>query len=57
MDVLTEELVIAGVDAVPLRTRILALGLEVDRLVPVHGAPIGGEHLEAAFRRRALQVD
>lgn len=53
LDVLTDKLVIAGVDAEPLHRKILELGLEVDRFVPVHGTPISGEELEAAFGRRA----
>ncbi len=53
MDVLTEELVIAGVDAVPMRRKIRELGLKVERFVPVHGLPISGEQLEAAYRIRA----
>ena len=56
MDVLTEELVIAGVDAVPLRARIRELGLEVSRFVPVHGVPITGAQFEQAFAIRAKYV-
>jgi glyoxylase-like metal-dependent hydrolase (beta-lactamase superfamily II) len=52
MDVLTEELVIAGVDAVPMLRKIRELGLDVQRFVPVHGLPITGEQLAAAFRKR-----
>ncbi|HSC08457.1 MAG TPA: MBL fold metallo-hydrolase, partial [Steroidobacteraceae bacterium] len=37
MDVLTDELVIAGVDSVPMLARIRELGLEIDHVVPVHG--------------------
>ena len=46
LDVLTEELVIAGVDAVPMRRKIRELGLDVQRFVPVHGLPITGEQLK-----------
>jgi hypothetical protein len=53
MDVLTEELVIAGVDAVPMREKIQQLGLQVEQFVPVHGFPITGEQLEQAYRIRA----
>jgi dienelactone hydrolase/glyoxylase-like metal-dependent hydrolase (beta-lactamase superfamily II) len=56
LDVLTEQLVIAGVDAVPLRARVRELGLDVQRFVPVHGLPITGEQLEAAYRIRAKYV-
>lgn len=57
MDVLTEELVIAGVDAVPMRRKIRELGLDVQRFVPVHGLPITGEELAAAYRIRAKYLD
>jgi dienelactone hydrolase/glyoxylase-like metal-dependent hydrolase (beta-lactamase superfamily II) len=53
MDVLTEELVIAGVDAVPMRQKIRELGLDVQRFVPVHGLPITGKQFEAAYQIRA----
>jgi hypothetical protein len=53
MDVLTEELVIAGVDSVPMLATIRELGLEVDRFVPVHGVPISGEQFRKAFALRA----
>jgi glyoxylase-like metal-dependent hydrolase (beta-lactamase superfamily II)/dienelactone hydrolase len=53
LDVLTEELVIAGVDAVPMRRKMRELGLDVQRFVPVHGLPITGEQLEGAYRIRA----
>jgi glyoxylase-like metal-dependent hydrolase (beta-lactamase superfamily II) len=53
MDVLTEELVIAGVDSVPMLAAIRELGLEVDRFVPVHGVPISGEQFRKAFALRA----
>lgn len=56
MDVLTEELVIAGVDAVPMRRKIRELGLDVERFVPVHGLPITGEQLEAAYGIRAKYI-
>jgi glyoxylase-like metal-dependent hydrolase (beta-lactamase superfamily II)/dienelactone hydrolase len=56
LDVLTEELVIAGADAVPLRRKMRELGLDVQRFVPVHGLPITGEQLEAAYRVRAKYV-
>lgn len=56
LDVLTEQLVIAGVDAVPLRAKIRELGLDVQRFVPVHGLPITGEQLDAAYRIRAKYV-
>jgi hypothetical protein len=56
MDVLTDQLVIAGVDAMRMRARIQQLGLEVERLVPVHGAPIGGAQLERAYAVRAKYV-
>lgn len=57
LDVLTDELVIAGVDAVPVRRTIRELGLDVQRFVPVHGVPISGEQLEAAYRIRAKYMD
>ena len=53
MDVLTEELVIAGVDAAPMRQKIQQLGLQVEHFVPVHGSPITGEQFEQAYRIRA----
>lgn len=56
MDVLTEDLVIAGVDAVPMRRKIDELGLDVQRFVPVHGLPISGEQFDAAYRIRAKYV-
>jgi glyoxylase-like metal-dependent hydrolase (beta-lactamase superfamily II)/dienelactone hydrolase len=56
LDVLTEDLVIAGVDAVPMRKKIDELGLDVERFVPVHGLPITGEQLAAAYRIRAKYV-
>jgi len=56
LDVLTEELVIAGTDAVPLRQKIRELGLEVQRFVPVHGLPISGEQFAAGYRVRAKYV-
>jgi glyoxylase-like metal-dependent hydrolase (beta-lactamase superfamily II)/dienelactone hydrolase len=56
LDVLTEELVIAGVDAVPMRKKIDELGLAVERFVPVHGLPITGEQLQGAYRIRAKYV-
>jgi glyoxylase-like metal-dependent hydrolase (beta-lactamase superfamily II) len=56
LDVLTEDLVIAGVDAVPMRKKIDELGLDVERFVPVHGVPITGEQLAAAYRIRAKYV-
>jgi dienelactone hydrolase/glyoxylase-like metal-dependent hydrolase (beta-lactamase superfamily II) len=56
LDVLTEELVIAGTDAVPLRQKIRELGLDVQRFVPVHGLPISGEQFEAGYRIRAKYV-
>jgi hypothetical protein len=57
LDVLTEQLVIAGADAVPMRAKIRELGLDVQRFVPVHGLPITGEQLEAAYRIRAKYVN
>jgi glyoxylase-like metal-dependent hydrolase (beta-lactamase superfamily II) len=57
LDVLTQQLVIAGVDAVPLRAKIRELGLDVQRFVPVHGLPITGEQLDAAYRIRAKYVN
>jgi dienelactone hydrolase/glyoxylase-like metal-dependent hydrolase (beta-lactamase superfamily II) len=57
LDVLTEQLVIAGTDAVPLRRRIRELGLDVQRFVPVHGLPIDGEQFESAYRIRAKYVN
>lgn len=56
MDVLTDELVIAGVDAVPMRARMRQLGLQVERFVPVHGMPISGAQLEKAYEIRAKYV-
>jgi hypothetical protein len=56
MDVLTQELVIAGVDAVPMRRKIDQLGLDVARFVPVHGPPISGEQFAGAYRIRAKYV-
>ena len=56
MDVLTDELVIAGVDSVPMLARIRELGLEIDRVVPVHGVPITGEQFRQAFAIRAKYV-
>jgi glyoxylase-like metal-dependent hydrolase (beta-lactamase superfamily II) len=56
MDVLTEELVIAGVDSVPMLARIRELGLEIERFVPVHGVPISGEQVQKAFAIRAKYV-
>ncbi|HSD75604.1 MAG TPA: MBL fold metallo-hydrolase [Steroidobacteraceae bacterium] len=56
MDVLTDELVIAGVDSVPMLARIRELGLEVERFVPVHGVPITGEQFQKAFAVRAKYV-
>jgi dienelactone hydrolase/glyoxylase-like metal-dependent hydrolase (beta-lactamase superfamily II) len=56
LDVLNEDLVIAGVDAVPMRRKIDELGLDVRRFVPVHGLPITGEQLAAAYRIRAKYV-
>jgi len=53
LDVLTAQQVIAGVDAVPMRRRVRELGLDVERFVPVHGVPITGEQLDAAYRIRA----
>jgi glyoxylase-like metal-dependent hydrolase (beta-lactamase superfamily II) len=57
LDVLTEQLVIAGADAVPMRAKIRELGLDVQRFVPVHGLPITGAQLEAAYRIRAKYVN
>jgi glyoxylase-like metal-dependent hydrolase (beta-lactamase superfamily II) len=56
MDVLTDELVIAGVDSVPILNRIRELELEIDRFVPVHGVPISGEQFRKAFQIRAKYV-
>ena len=56
LDVLSAELVIAGVDAVPMRRKIDQLGLDVARFVPLHGLPISGEQLAGAYRIRAKYV-
>src|SRR5262249_12924637 len=53
MDVLTEELGIAGVDAVPMRAKIRKLGLDVARFVPVHRVPTDGAHFQRAYAVRA----
>ncbi len=50
-DVLTPELVIAGVDAVVMAERIRKYGLDVERIVPMHGVPVTIEHL-----RRGLEI-
>jgi glyoxylase-like metal-dependent hydrolase (beta-lactamase superfamily II) len=55
-DVLTDELVIAGVDAVPVRMKLRQLGLAVERFVPVHGMPIDGVLFERAYKLRAKYV-
>jgi glyoxylase-like metal-dependent hydrolase (beta-lactamase superfamily II)/dienelactone hydrolase len=57
LDVLTEQLVIAGTDAVPLRQKTRELGLDIRRFVPVHGLPITGEQFEAGYRIRAKYVN
>jgi len=53
-DVLTPELVIAGVDGVVMAERIRSFGLDVERIVPMHGAPVTIEHLRRglAIRRK-----
>jgi len=56
LDVLTPELVIAGVDGVPLGDKIKSLGLQIDRFVPVHGVPITGEQFRKAYELRAKLV-
>jgi hypothetical protein len=43
--VLTPAQVIAGVDAVVMERRIRELGLDVRRIVPMHGEPVGFEQL------------
>lgn len=52
-DVLTPELVIAGVDTEAMRKRWRELGLDVDRLIPVHGVPVGRAEIDRAFAVRA----
>ncbi len=51
LDVLTPEQVIAGVDGVVMAERIRALGLDVERILPMHGVPVTMEHL-----RRGLEI-
>lgn len=53
VDVLTTKLVIAGVDSVPVRDKIDALGLDVERIIPVHGVPITGADFRNGFIIRA----
>jgi glyoxylase-like metal-dependent hydrolase (beta-lactamase superfamily II) len=50
-DVLTPDLVIAGLDAVGMAERIQQLELHVERIVPMHGVPVTIEHL-----RRGLEI-
>ncbi|MGH8129688.1 MAG: hypothetical protein ACRES3_02420 [Steroidobacteraceae bacterium] len=50
-DVLTPELVIAGVDTVVMAQRIQEFGLNVDQIVPMHGVPVTIDHL-----RRGLEI-
>jgi glyoxylase-like metal-dependent hydrolase (beta-lactamase superfamily II) len=51
-DVLTPELVIAGVDAVVMHQRIREFGLDVERIVPMHGVPVTIEHLRGGLEIR-----
>jgi glyoxylase-like metal-dependent hydrolase (beta-lactamase superfamily II) len=55
-DVVSTELVIAGSDTVLLARKVRALGLKVERIVPVHGAPATWEMLERALAVRARYV-
>jgi glyoxylase-like metal-dependent hydrolase (beta-lactamase superfamily II) len=48
-DTLTAELVFAGADADALASRIAALGLGVEHIVPTHGVPVTMRHLERAL--------
>ena len=50
-DVLTPELVIAGIDAVVMAERIGEFNLDVERFVPMHGVPVTIDHL-----RRGLEI-
>lgn len=55
-DVLTTELPIAGVDAVAMARKIDELGLDVERIVPVHGVPATMEDLRRGLTIRAKYV-
>ncbi len=57
MDVLTPDLVIAGVDGAVMMRRIAERRLRVSRLVPMHGVPITNEDLERAMQVRARYVN
>lgn len=52
-DPISLELVIAGPDAVNLARRIKELGLQVERIIPVHGIPATMEALEGGLAVRA----
>ncbi len=57
-DVLTPELVIAGVDAAVMDRRIREFRLEVERIVPMHGVPVTIDHLRRGLAiRRKYQGD
>jgi hypothetical protein len=56
-DVGSTAMVLVGPDAVTLADEIRSLGLDVQRIVPVHGAaPVTREHLEQGLARRARHV-
>jgi glyoxylase-like metal-dependent hydrolase (beta-lactamase superfamily II) len=56
LDVTAPEMVLAGPDGVTLAEKIAALGLAVERIVPVHGVPATHHHLEQALAIRARHV-
>lgn len=55
-DPISPELDIAGPDAVNLARRIRELGLQVERIIPVHGIPTTMTALDRALAVRAKYV-
>jgi glyoxylase-like metal-dependent hydrolase (beta-lactamase superfamily II) len=55
-DVLTTKLPIAGVDGVAMAQKIDELGLDVERIIPVHGVPATMDDLRRGLAIRAKYV-